>query len=185
MTRGRLMIVVLALAGAALWPAASASAGNICHTGATEGSGDTVAMSKMCFTPSILHVEPGTDVTFVNEDPTPHNISSDWGRGAELKKGDLFSANFPDEGTFPYACTYHYGMTGAIVVGDGDGTASAAPVVGGYISGTPVSEERAASPEPQGSALLGWTFAGAIGLLFGAGGTGLIRRRREAKAESV
>ena len=177
--QARGLLVVAALACGALWPAATATAGGGCHSQPTQGSGDTVTMSKMCFRPSVLRVDPGTEVTFVNEDPMVHNVSAEWGTAQDLKVGDTFSATFPVEGTFPYACTYHYGMTGAIVVGDGNGPATGALVETGSIDTTPVSQERAASPQAEGSGLLGWTIAGAIGLLVGAGLTAVLRRGRQ------
>ena len=175
-TRG--LLVVASLAWATLWPGVPAMAGGGCHTVASQGSGDTVEMSKLCFTPTVLRVDPGTEVTFVNKDPMEHNVSAEWGTAQDLKVGDTFSATFPQEGTFPYACTYHYGMTGAIVVGDGDGPATGALVESGSVDTTPVSQERAASTKPEGSGILGWTIAGAMGLILGAGLTGVLRRSR-------
>ncbi len=173
-----LLVLVAVLCGA-LWPAGTASAGGGCHNHPTQGPGDTVAMSKLCFTPSVLRVDPGTEVTFVNKDPVAHNVSAEWGTDQDLQAGDAFTATFPDEGTFPYACMYHYGMTGAIVVGNGSGPATGALVESGSIDTTPVSQERAASPRTYGSGILGWTIAGAIGLLLGMGLTAVLRRGRQ------
>jgi plastocyanin len=173
----RALPVVAVLACAAMWPAATAGAGGGCHSNATQGSGDTIEMSKMCFTPSVLRVEPGTEVIFVNNDPLPHNVSAPWGIAEDLRKGDRFTATFSNEGTFPYACTYHYGMTGAIVVGDGDGPGTGAVVEpGSVVDTTPISQE-SATAETGGSGRLGWVVAGAIGLLLGAGLTGMLRRK--------
>jgi plastocyanin len=179
-TRG--FIVASALAAAVLWPAVPASAGGGCHSSATEGTGDTVAMAMACFTPSVLQVDPGTEVRFVNKDEMTHNVSATgWGSDGDMGEGDSFKATFDEEGTFPYACMYHYGMTGAIVVGDGDGLASAIPIqTGSVVDSTPVSEESVASVvQPARSAVLGWTIAGAIGLILGVGLTGLLRRGRQ------
>ena len=177
--RARELLLIVGLTCGALWPAANATAGGGCHSNPTQGSGDTVAMSKMCFTPSVLHVDTGTEVTFHNKDPMPHNVSAEWGTAQDLKVGDTFSATFPQEGTFPYACTYHFGMTGAIVVGDGNGPATGGVVETGSIDTTPVSQERATSPRAEGSGVLGWTIAGAIGLVLGASVTSLLRRGRQ------
>ena len=180
MRRIRGLLVVAVLACGALWPAGTATAGGGCHSNATQGSGDTVEMSKMCFTPSVLRVDPGTEVTFVNNDPIAHNVSAEWGTDQDLLDGDRFTATFSDEGTFPYACMYHYGMTGAIVVGDGDGPATGALVESGaVVDTTPVAQERAASAQSSGSGMLGWTIAGAIGLILGAGLTTVLRRGRQ------
>ncbi len=179
MKRARGLVAVVALTCGAMWPAAIATAGGGCHSNATQGSGDTVEMSKLCFTPSVLRVDPGTEVTFVNNDPIAHNVSAGWGTDQDLQDGDSFTATFPDEGTFPYACMYHYGMTGAVVVGDGDGPATGYSVESGSVDTTPVSQERAASPQEDDSRVLGWTIAGAMGLLLGSGLTGALRGRRQ------
>jgi plastocyanin len=181
-------LFVLSLATVSLWPASAAVAGGGCHSQPTQGSGDIVAMSKMCFGPSVLQVDPGTEVTFVNKDPIVHNVSAEWGTGQELNLGDSFSATFPEEGTYPYACTYHWGMTGAIVVGDGTGPGSGAQVESStVVASTPLSQraDSVTSTSEQGSRVLGWAVAGGIGLLLGAGLSGLalrglaLRGRRE------
>lgn len=179
-TRSRTLVVVLALAAAALWPAATAVAGGGCYGGASQGEGDSVAMTKLCFTPSVLRVDPGTEVTFVNKDPATHNISATgWGTDQDMEQGDSFTATFAEEGTFPYACMYHYGMTGAIVVGDGTGPASGVPIeVGSVTDVLPVSQQAdsATSRPAESSRVLGWTVAAGIGLLVGA--VGFLRRGR-------
>ena len=176
----RKLLVVVTLTAGALWPAMVATAGGGCHSNPTQGAGDTVEMSEMCFTPSVLRVDPGTEVTFINKDPMPHNLSSEWGTAQDLRQGDSFSATFSDEGTFPYACTYHYGMTGAVTVGDGDGPGTGASVEpGSVVKTTPISQESAASAQTGGSKILGWTIAAATGLVVGASVTGLLRRRPE------
>lgn len=173
------LIVVAAMATAALWPTGPASAGGGCHTPATEGTGDTVAMAMACFGPNVLHVDPGAEVRFVNKDAIAHNVTaSEWGSNGDLLEGDSFSATFDEEGTYPYACMYHYGMTGAIVVGDGSGWASGAAVDTGSVVGTtPVSEEQAAPTASEPSGLLGLAISGFIGLLVGAGLMGMVRRK--------
>ena len=35
--------------------------------------------------------------------------------------GDTFTVSFDDAGIYPFSCSYHMGMSGAIVVGDGKG----------------------------------------------------------------
>jgi plastocyanin len=182
---GRLL-VVLVLATAALWPAAIAAAGGGCHGRSTQGSGDTVAMTKACFTPSVLRVDPGTEVTFVNKDPITHNVSaSEWGSNGDLYEGDRFAVTFDREGTFPYACMYHYGMTGAVVVGDGTGPASGDPIeVGSVVDSTPLAKDRAArvsSATPEDSGPVGWTVAaGGTGLVIGAALARMILRGRRS-----
>ena len=174
-------LLALSLAMAWMWPATAAMAGGGCHTGATQGEGDTVEMAKACFSPSVLRVDPGTEVTFVNRDPITHNVSATgWGTDRDMDEGDSFTATFADEGTFPYACMYHYGMTGAIVVGDGEGPATGTPVVGSVFEAEPVSQDRVGGigAGSEGSNVPGLAAAGGIGLVVGAGLGGLLLRRR-------
>ena len=80
----------------------------------------------MCFTSTVLYVEPGTDVTWTNRDAMAHNVvgvAATWGDPERtLYRGDSVSYRFDDEGVYPYACWIHLGMIGAVVVGDGVGT---------------------------------------------------------------
>lgn len=127
----RRTIVATAVAAAALalvgMPGA-ALAGGGCHAGATQqdATGQDEAIVRMvdaCFEASLTTVDPGTDVTFVNEDVgISHNVGGTlWGRYDDLYEGDTYTATFDDPGIYPFACSYHPGMTGAIVVGDGKG----------------------------------------------------------------
>jgi plastocyanin len=175
----RTIRAVLAVAVIALvvipW-ASPSSAGGGCHSDITQGRGDTVAMAEACFTPSILRVGPGTQVTFVNKDSMVHNVSAnDWGFFGDMSQGDVFRATFDGPGIYPYACSYHQGMTGAIVVGDGTGAGSGDLVT---IDGEEPASAGGPVPvaSPQGSGL-GWLAAGVAGVLLGAGMTMLARRR--------
>jgi plastocyanin len=182
--------LVAAAATAALvapW-ARPAGAGGGCHEPLSEGTGDTVAMKMACFGPSILRVDPGTEVTFVNRDALIHNVSANgWGQYEEMYKGDAFAATFREEGVYPFACSYHAGMTGAVVVGNGQGAGSAASVLGpstvseadsadgGEIAAAPTSSGPSASPT-------GWVAGGVLGLALGAGGALMWRRRGEGSS---
>jgi plastocyanin len=175
MVRG--VLVAAMVIGSSMW-AFPASAGGGCH-GATQGQGDTVAMSKACFTPSVLRVDPGTEVTFVNRDPAVHNLSAmGWSSLEDLRQGDDFVATFEEQGVYPYACTYHSGMTGAVVVGDGLGagsgeTVTVAPLADAANAGTSpaVTTARRTSATP-------WVLGGAGGFVLGASSALLLRRRR-------
>jgi plastocyanin len=124
MVAATILAVVPLLAGTT-----PAIAGGGCHSGVTTGRGDTVTMVEACFTPTTLYVEPGTKVTWVNEDPMTHNVTAnDWGYFDGMQRGDVVRATFDEPGIYPYACTYHPGMSGAIVVGDGNGQGNGAAV---------------------------------------------------------
>jgi plastocyanin len=157
----------------------SASAGGGCHRGLTEGTGDRVDMVKACFDPSILRVDPGTEVTFTNMDPIAHNVSAyGWGHADEMLEGDSFTATFREEGIYPFACSYHPSMTGAVVVGDGIGPGSATGVTTGpaHREATAPKADTSATSTPVTS----WVAGGLLGLAVGSGVTLLARRRRTA-----
>lgn len=191
MERALIRIGMVAVSAAALmgpW-ASPAVAGGGCHAGMSQGEGDRVEMVKACFTPSVLRTDPGTEVTFVNQDPIVHNVSAgEWGYFSDLSQGDEFTASFSEPGVYPFACTYHPGMVGAVVVGDGTGAGSGRTVTLGDGAESEVkasSGERAAGTPSGDGASLGWLAGGAGGLALGAGvvlGAGWLVRRRRARA---
>jgi plastocyanin len=179
-------MVAAVVVGSTMW-ALPASAGGGCHGGATQGEGDTVTMSKACFTPSVLRANPGAEVTFVNRDPVVHNVSATgWGYFEDMAEGEAFTATFDEPGVYPYACTYHAGMTGAIVVGDGTGAGSGElvtvePLTGAAASSNDeaeASEAGAPAASADGTSTVGWAVGGAGGFLLGAASALLLRRRR-------
>ncbi len=124
-------------------PTGPATAGGGCHRDAAEGQaegfGSTVEMRENCFTPTVLRVEPGTDVSFVNRDEQAHQVDGvGWGGGIVMAPGTSFASRFDQPGTYPYSCHLHPGMNGAVVVGDGRGSGRVVHVV-------PVSALAAAS----------------------------------------
>jgi plastocyanin len=167
--------------------AGPAAAGGGCHRGPTQGEGTSIEMMKLCFTPSILHVDPGAEVTFTNQDPMGHNVTaSGWGQFDAMLRGEAFSATFAEPGVYPFACSYHPGMTGAVVVGNGQGAGSGQEVAVGSLEDptetkpAPAAEVATAENSTgSGSAPVGWVGGGVIGLVIGAG-LGLLRGRTGA-----
>ena len=177
------LIAVFGLSGTAL-------AGGGCHDGATQGDatgqdGVTVTMIEACFDASVTSVDPGTTVTFLNKDPLTHNVSATgWGHYDDLHQGDLFRSTFDEEGIYPFACTYHPGMTGAIVVGDGMGAGSGATVT----TTLPKLDVADAQTVPVAAAEASsgaWIAAAAVlGLAVGAGAVFAVNRMRSAPRAS-
>ena len=168
-----------------LVPAAPAVAGGGCHSGATRGEGDTVEMLDACFTPSILQVQPGDAVTFVNRDSITHNVGGNlWGNLDDMSRGDAFTATFDEEGIYPFACSYHPGMTGAVVVGSGSGVGNGEDVgVSTFEQPEPVVEVRTVT-EPSGGTpvAIGWLAGAVIGVALGFGIAALVRRNARSAA---
>ena len=82
--------------------------------------GDAVSMTGYCFAPLVLRVQPGTKVTFRNNDEAVHQVNGlAWGSSGILSKDALSEQRFDQPGLYPYACILHPGMVGVIVVGDG------------------------------------------------------------------
>jgi plastocyanin len=184
--RRRMLFVIAATAVAALAvPAVPAIAGGGgCHGDATAGAGDTVEIADGCFGPTTLTVDPGDTVTFVNLDSYAHNVSAvRWGHLNDLNQGDSFQTTFAEAGVYPFACQYHPGMVGAIVVGNGKALAGGAPVVSETDTSTAdtSAEVTAASTDSSSTgATTGWLAGGAIGVAAGLA-IGLIARRAQRR----
>jgi plastocyanin len=176
MRRGMLLCVLVGGATVVLGVPGAALAGGGCHGGVTESdaTGEKVATVRMidaCFTATVTTVDPGTDITFVNADfATIHNVAgNEWGHFEDMSKGDSFTARFDVAGIYPFACQYHPGMTGAIVVGDGKGAGSGSGItVEPFKAPAPQTVTRVAA-EGEGIPA-GWLVAtGVAGLAVGAG----------------
>lgn len=161
---------------------AMAGGGGGCHGGTTQGAGDTVEMVEACLTPTTLRIDPGDTITFVNRDHIAHNVVANrWGHAEEMAKGDAFTATFDEPGVYPYACAYHWGMTGAIVVGGGVGDGEEVRVASFEPSGPSPAVEIRTVREVAATSTTGWFLGGAIGLVLGLGlglaGRAMARRK--------
>jgi plastocyanin len=170
---------------ATLWPATAMAGGGGGCSRSTQGSGDTVEIAEACFTPNILRTDPGTTVAFLNKDPFVHNVvATGWGHFEDLGKGEGFSATFDEPGIYPFACTYHLGMTGAVVVGDGTGPGAGKVVTvdSAFAGDIPAAAKPAVAAAPASTsetgAPLGWVGFGAAAGLVAAGGLAALARRR-------
>jgi plastocyanin len=70
------------------------------------------------FTPSILTVQRGTTVSWVNKDESPHTVTSGEGAFASqaLYSDQFFFFRFDKPGTYTYFSGFQPHMTGKIVV---------------------------------------------------------------------
>ena len=184
MRRPTMLAVLLGTVIAAVGLSGVALAGGGCHGTITEAdeTGEdqaTVEMVDQCFSASVLRVDPGTTVKFVHEDAgLTHNVGgTGWGFYGDMHEGDTFRATFDDPGVYPFGCSYHPGMTGAIVVGDGYGAGMGSSV----LNSGPVAEDAEPSPVAAasggGGSAIALLAAGVVGLALGAGAVGMLRLR--------
>jgi plastocyanin len=184
MKRGMLLSTIVAVSVLVGIPGA-ASAGGGCHSGVTENdaSGEkdpTVRMIDACFTATVTTVDPEAPVTFVNtDDGITHNVGGNqWGQFEDMLPGDAFTVSFDEAGTYPFACSYHPGMSGAIVVGDGKGAGAGETISVEPFVPAPAAVTRVVA-ESDGTRPAVVAFAAILGVLFGAAVTvGLSRWRR-------
>ena len=105
--------------------AASLSASKPDETSPTSASPDTstssaaeVKIDNFAFTPGVVTVKAGTQVTWINHDDIPHTVDSTQGKfkSAALDTDDKFQFRFTDPGEYPFYCRMHPKMTGKIIV---------------------------------------------------------------------
>lgn len=82
------------------------------------GAATDISIGNFVFEPADITVEPGTVVTWTNNNDIIHTTTSDagvWDSG-NLNPGETFSYLFNVLGDFPYHCTPHPFMTGNVTV---------------------------------------------------------------------
>jgi hypothetical protein len=122
-------------------------------------------------------------VTWVNADPFVHNITANgWGHYDDLKPSERFTAAFDEPGLYPFACTYHPGMSGVIVVGSGSGPGNGTTVAVADLAAPDTTAPVAAldSPADQRGWLAPAAIGTAVGILAGLGIAAARRRRMVA-----
>lgn len=102
----------------------------------SESGGTEVVVKAFQYQPDPIEVEPGTTITWLNEDNIDHTVTSGIQRdqgvpgveedvgsqpdgtfdGDLPMKGASFSFTFEEAGTFAYFCEIHAGMTGVVEV---------------------------------------------------------------------
>jgi len=194
----RRVFLAFALMGFALMLPSAASAGGGGCAELTDGGGTTVEILYSCITPTLIRVDEGTTVTFVNRDSYRHDIAGagySWSSEGFLGEGEAFTATFRRDGIYPFQCYLHPGMSGAVVVGTGTGLG---PATSGSVLVEQISLEE---PLPQivyltrppeirtvvarSSSAGAWTAGIAVGALLGlltATVATFVLRRRERQA---
>ena len=166
--------VVLLMTLGWLAPAAQAGAGGGCHGAAlTDERTDEVKTTMACFVPTVARIDVGDTVTFFNGDGMEHNVTgvpqlftATSRNGDRLLPDTRAGFRFDEPGVYPYVCTIHPMMAGAIVVGDGvpEGAAAVSGSAGGNdnnqaAGAAPPAADEAITPA---SATVPWAPAAAI-----------------------
>lgn len=186
MRRSMLLAVLIPVAVLAPLGAARAGGGHTCppDQAHTDEATNLVKMKDGCFTPTVVRVDVGETLTFVNLDPFPHAVAGTAGTFGDSSKqigqDEKVAFAFKTEGVLPYFCAFHPGMTAAIVVGDGSGPALAA----GSVSEVAPPVERTEGPTTR-SSVFDPEILGLVALLLVTGaGVRIWRSKRGGPAES-
>ncbi|MPZ97839.1 MAG: hypothetical protein GEU80_00655 [Dehalococcoidia bacterium] len=156
----RAWLILFAIGGAALFLASPSTieAGGACRGIDTTVSSDTtVRMERGCFGATVTRVEPGTEVTWVNKDPSPHAVAGagvQWCDYEAIDQDGAVTHRFDEPGVYPYFCALHPGMIGAVVVEE-----PGAPVAAS--EGTPAASE--GGPPVTAAVAVGALMLGAVG----------------------
>jgi|SRR6478735_466902 plastocyanin len=100
-------------------PGSSPVASPVASPGATPAAAAMVTIANFSFTPAILQVSVGSEVTWVNTDSVAHTVTSDdktTFSSPPLQQNDHFSFRFTATGTFAYHCSIHPSMTAQVIV---------------------------------------------------------------------
>ena len=172
---------------------AHASGGGGCGQDVIDRTGTNVHIESFCFGPTITRVAVGAEVTFTNLDPVPHSVlgaNGSWGGYEAVKRHNPVTYRFSEAGVYPYVCTYHIGMVGVVVVGDGIGgaitsTTKDGPVTKVELGSSPAANVVAAPQTPSERDRGAWpimAFAAFGALIVAAGAIIVARRRRRSVA---
>src|SRR3954468_6892385 len=133
MTRRAIAGGAIAIAVGAVWRAASGLTGSEATAASIAPGGNSqlgtlteaspvpaqVVIENFTFSPDVLTVSVGTEVTWENRDDIPHTVTSEdttsFASGF-LDTGDHFTYRFATPGTFPYFCSVPPMMTAKVVV---------------------------------------------------------------------
>jgi plastocyanin len=132
------LLVLVALVAVVLTGCSSSKASSGSSKAASAGGADkgtVISLKSLMFKPGDLTVKAGTKVTWRNDEPISHTVTSGTVTGvdkttglrtgqkadgrfnAKLKgNGDTFSYTFTKAGAYPYYCDIHFGMAAKIVV---------------------------------------------------------------------
>jgi amicyanin len=86
---------------------------------AATAKGHRIDISGMRFSPAVLKVKAGDQVTWAQRDSMPHRLISSDGESVDsptLGRGQQYSQRFDEPGTYEYVCSIHPSMRGTVEV---------------------------------------------------------------------
>jgi len=89
-----------------------------CSKDSSDTGKNEIIIKNLAFTPSSLTVPVNTTVTWVNNDDSPHTVTSNTNLfdSGMLNKGQTYTHQFTAPGIYDYFCTIHPQMTGTVIV---------------------------------------------------------------------
>jgi len=76
-----------------------------------------VAMKNMKFSPATIQIKKGDTVEWTNDDITPHTATAaPFFDSGSIASDQSWRHTFTEAGDFPYSCTFHPDMKGAVIV---------------------------------------------------------------------
>ena len=111
------IVVFISLSGAGML-SASEAAGAAASPESPTGSAVEVKIDNFAFTPQVITVKAGTQVTWINHDDIPHTVDSTQGKfkSAAMDTDGTFQFRFTEPGEYLFYCRMHPKMTGKVVV---------------------------------------------------------------------
>lgn len=81
-------------------------------------TGNAVRIFNLEYSPAVIEVSVGAEVTWTNDDQMPHTVTSTDGTfdSSDIASGDTFTLAFPTAGSFDYVCSFHPGMGATVIV---------------------------------------------------------------------
>jgi plastocyanin len=101
-----------------------------CRRGVSARAGCTVSEHRgQILRPTDAAIEPGSTITWTNNDTLPHVVTADDGSfdSSVLNPGNSYTMAFDGQGTVKYFCAVHSEMKGSVTVGVGGGGDDTAP----------------------------------------------------------
>jgi amicyanin len=91
---------------------------NLLAASQSQASARIVKIDNFNFSPAVLSIPAGTNVTWINQDDVPHAIVSTDKQiiSPALDTDEHFSFRFTAPGTYDYYCSVHPHMTGKVIV---------------------------------------------------------------------